>query len=196
MPPFDPNALGPAVAPLLAGDCIPDLGPGEPNLAVKPLLQALTTEKLFPAGVRDPEMARACLAGLWLLHDFLDESHEISQEIETPTGSFWHGIMHRRESDFGNAKYWFRRVGAHPVFEPLRREAARLASGAPPQAAFLATQPGWDPFAFVDLCEASAAESAACHMLARRVQRVEWDLLFAHCYEHAAVRQSQQGDGA
>jgi hypothetical protein len=188
MPLLDPNAFHPAVAPLLAGDRLPVLGPGEPNLAAKPLLRALTPEALFPAGVRDSEMARAFLAGLWLLHDFLDESHEISQEIETPTGSFWHGIMHRREPDYGNAKYWFRRVGAHAVFEPLRREAARLAAGAPPQAAFLATQPAWDPFTFIDLCEASATEGAACHALARRVQRVEWDLLFAHCYEHAAVR--------
>lgn len=185
---LDPTAFGPAVAPLLAGDRLPDLGPGRPNLAAKPMLQSLTPEKLFPAGVADAEMARACLAGLWLLHDFLDESHEISQEIESPTGSFWHGIMHRREPDYGNAKYWFRRVGAHPVFEPLRRETAGLAAGGPPRAAFLVTQRTWDPFAFVDLCEASAAEDADCHALARRVQRLEWDLLFAHCYQRAAAR--------
>jgi len=188
MLPLDPNAFGPTVAPLLAGDRLPDLGPGRPNLAAKPFLQALTPKTLFSAGVSDPEMTRACLAGLWLLHDFLDESHEISQEIDTPTGSFWHGIIHRREPDYGNSKYWFRRVGVHAVFEPLRREAARLAMCAPQRAAFLATQPAWDPFAFVDLCEASAAEGTTCHTLARRVQRVEWDLLFAHCCEHAMAR--------
>ena len=53
-------------------------------------------------------MAACCLAGVWLLHDYLDESHTISQRIDTPSGSFWHGIMHRREGDFSNAKYWFR----------------------------------------------------------------------------------------
>ena len=64
-------------------------------------------------------MALACMAGLWLRHDFLDESHRISQDLENPSGSYWHGIMHRRELDFSNAKYWFRRVGMHRVFEPL-----------------------------------------------------------------------------
>ena len=62
-----------------------------------------------------------CLSGLWLLAGDLDRSHSISQEISSPDGSFWHGIMHRREGDFGNAKYWFRKVGAHPVLDQLSK---------------------------------------------------------------------------
>ena len=60
---------------------------------------------------RHRELARACLAGLWLYHDFLDEAHRISQSLHGREGSYWHGIMHRREGDFANAKYWFHRVG-------------------------------------------------------------------------------------
>ena len=92
-------------------------------------------------------MAACCLAALWLYHDFLDESHTLSQDIDTTTGSYWHGIMHRREPDAGNAKYWFRRVGTHPVF-------ALLAAEAKEHSPELLTSSDWDPFAFIDFCEA------------------------------------------
>jgi hypothetical protein len=134
------------------------------------------------APAADRDMVAACRAGLWLAFDFLDESHTLSQDIHTPEGSYWHGLMHRREPDFANSKYWFRQVGAHPVFEPLRREAARLAADAPGPATFLTRQASWDPFAFIDLCEASYDVKAPCHDLCRQVQRVEWELLFDSCY--------------
>ena len=61
-------------------------------------------------------------AALWLIAGELDRSHKISQKFETPDGSYWHGIMHRREGDFWNAKYWFRHAGQHPVFEQLAKQ--------------------------------------------------------------------------
>jgi hypothetical protein len=101
--PFDPAAYGPTLSGLLAADRVAPLGPGTPNGAARLQLAALDVETMFgPRPIRDRDMARACLAGLWLYHDFLDESHTISQDIDTPTGSYWHGIMHRREPDAGN----------------------------------------------------------------------------------------------
>ena len=70
----------------------------------------------------------ACIAGLWLLWDYLDESHHVSQSLETPEGSYWHGIMHWREPDYGNSKYWFRRVGQHAIFPQLAVQARQLAT--------------------------------------------------------------------
>lgn len=71
----------------------------------------------------DHRNKRCVESGLLLLWDFLDESHEISQTMEgkgSPrTADYWHGIMHRREPDAGNASYWFRRVGSHPAFDHL-----------------------------------------------------------------------------
>ena len=114
----------PQIQNLVAPDLLPPLGPGTPNDKFRASLNSLQIDTSFaPHGVRDRDMAACCLAGLWLLHGFLDESHKISQEIETISGSYWHGLMHRREPDFGNANYWFRRVRTHPVFEPLRQRA-------------------------------------------------------------------------
>ena len=106
-------------------------------------------------------MAECCLAGVWLLHDFLDESHTISRGIETPSGSFWHAIMHRREGDFGNSKYWFRRVGRHPVLQEIADD--------------------FDPMAFVDECEA-AVKGRGDRERCLDVQQREWEVLFDYCY--------------
>ncbi len=128
-------------------------------------------------------MAECCRAGIWLLHDFLDESHELSQGINTTSGSFWHGIMHRREGDFSNAKYWFRRVGEHAVFEPLAARAAEVAAERGDAAAVekLTARETWEPFAFVDMCQA-AERNGKSRELCLDVQQAEWELLFNHCY--------------
>jgi hypothetical protein len=94
-----------AVLALICADRLAPLGPGTPNAGARESLAALTNEMVTaPHPVADAEMAAACRAGLWLYHDFLDEAHTISQAIETPTGSYWHGLVHRREPDYANAK--------------------------------------------------------------------------------------------
>jgi hypothetical protein len=176
-------------AGVLGTDRLPELGPGNPNESVRKDLAALTPERIVPDGKKivDRDAARCCLSGLWLLHDFLDESHQISQDIDTIDGSYWHGIMHRREPDYGNAKYWFRRVSSHPVFAPLNEKARELAAKDKPDsaAAFLATQAAWDPFRFVELCEAIARGKSSAETLARQIARAEWDILFGYCYRKA-----------
>jgi hypothetical protein len=185
---FNSQAYPPAVARLLEGARCNELGPGRPDTSQRRALAALDAEFLLePHAVRNRDMALACLAGLWLRHDFLDESHRISQDIGSPTGNYWHGIMHRREPDFGNSKYWFHRVGEHPIFAALASEAARMAgeSKAGPEAAFLASQPKWDPFAFVDLCQRALDGPPPLGDLCMNIQRREWELLFDHCYQGA-----------
>ncbi len=165
-----------------------DLGPGIPNRQVEAQLAALTPDTVFSGQtVTDPRMARCCISGLWLRHNFLDESHAISQDINTSTGSYWHGIMHRREPDFSNAKYWFRRVGDHPIFADLNTAAQQLAAIEPTDAysEHLPTRSKWDPHGFVDLCEEVLRGRARCHSLCQKIAQTEWDLLFDYCYRRA-----------
>ncbi len=191
---FDAGAYGGRLADLLQPARLNALGPGTPHQEAKAKLRSLDVGSAF-AGfeVVDHDAARCCLAGVWLLHDFLEESHTISQGVETTTGSYWHGIMHRREPDYSNAKYWFRRVGEHAVFAEVQRQAEKLAADAATlesKAEFLVKQPRWDPVRFIDLCEAAAVgqsepggrETAA---LCREIAQAEWRVLFDDCFGKA-----------
>jgi hypothetical protein len=185
---FNPDDYGPLFSPLLNIDRCRALGPGQRHDAAFDGLSKLTVEEAFAGqALADREMAKACLAGIWLFHDFLDESHRISQSIGSTTGSYWHGIMHRREPDYSNSKYWFRRVGTHPMFETLCEAARVLAQEAGPEesARFLAEQTTWDAFRFVDLCQAAEQGRSASGPLCRKTQQSECELLFDYCYRQA-----------
>lgn len=49
-------------------------------------------------------------AMLWLRVGIIEPAHEIVQDGATPLASYLHGVVHRLEGDFWNAKYWFRQV--------------------------------------------------------------------------------------
>jgi hypothetical protein len=185
---FQPAEYGPVLAPLVSGDRTRPLDHGRPDPALRSALQLATVEAAFAhAPLADAEMAASGIAGLWLVHDFLDESHAISQNIDAPTGAFWHGIMHRREGDFSNAKYWFRRVGAHEALDELGASVAELGRDATTfqLAQQLATNGRFDPMAMVDLCQNAQRAGGAAEQFCRRVQQAEWELLFDFCYRRA-----------
>ncbi len=162
----------PSITELLAIPHPTSLGAGSSNGSAGDRLRGLDGAALFaPVPVFDADMARACLAGLWLRFDFLDESHKISQGIETPTGSFWHAIMHRREGDFANSKYWWRRVGKHPALIG-------------------------DPFAFVDAVEACVIRGQGDAATLEVLQEREWRSLFDFCFRNALGEEPRQGGPA
>jgi hypothetical protein len=135
-----------------------------------------TWRALIPSAPRPARLA--LVAGLLQVHDFWEASHEAAQQAddlgERAVSAFWHGIAHRREPDSGNASYWFRRVGRHPLFKPLA-ESARpllLSSGNPTVGDRLLDGDVWNPFAFIDLC-ADGNPGPGLVPLAGKLQRRE-----------------------
>lgn len=183
---FDASVYGPVFAELISQKRLNPLDGGQENISVKSKLDALTVEAAFAGKkVVDGDMAQSCISGAWLYHNFLTTSHTISQGIHTSTGSYWHGIMHRREPDFSNSKYWFGKVGDHPLFPSLCKEVAQIAKTAKDAPGFLMSQTAWDAFKFVDLCAEALAGKSPTEALCREIQQREWELLFDFSYRKA-----------
>jgi hypothetical protein len=177
---FDPSVYGAEVArvlafgengqrlaPLVCGPCVSEDARRE--------LSHLKAAALFPKH-KEPE---APMAGLWLYFSCFEEAHRLIDDPRTPDGVYWHAILHRREPDDGNAAYWFRRLGKHPIFRALAEEAAAIVAGLP-RAEFRVG--AWDPFAFIAYCERARMQPGTVQQeAAKRIQRAEWQLLFDHC---------------
>lgn len=143
-----------------------------PALAPKPWRTASAAERrVISAALRAMPVtsktdAIALEAGWLQLLDDLDASHQCSQSIEGEgrhqAGDYWHAVMHRREPDYGNSKYWFHQFSSHPVFPKLVEEVPRVADQFR-SSAFDAwtdrlTAGGvWRPKAFVDCCQTAVA---------------------------------------
>src|SRR5215211_4174172 len=130
----------------------PELGPQQ-----RPGIQSVVEIDKVLGPTADP-LVRATVL-LW--HDHVDEAHAVAQSIESVDGSYLHGVVHRREPDYSNAKYWFRRVGRHRCFEDLADAAYVVLDlifyehdKTPPP---LIVKGKWDPFAFIDACEAATS---------------------------------------
>lgn len=180
--------FAPRIRELLSQERVMELGRGRPNLDARPTLARLSVTNILDGSLpADPAAAQGLISALWLYHDFLDESHTISQSIATPSGSYLHGVMHRREGDFENAKYWFRQVVDHDVFPALRDEAALIAGQADLEASavYLGTQRSWDPFRFVDLVRSVVGTGSRTEEACRTIQAVEWKLLFEFLFGQA-----------
>ena len=107
-------------------------------------------------------------------------SHDVSQDLpKSADGSaFLHGIMHRREPDYPNAKYWFRRAGDHPCYPALAGKVAYLGVTGNEAAKRACLGGQWDPFAFVDAVESAMQNGQHVDAL-QNVQRLEFESLAA-----------------
>ena len=168
-----------AIKTLIATPEPPELGPG-PREKVESESQLGSKLEAFFEAERMPVQKQQLLRALALLwHDHLQSAHVIAQDIHTPDGSFVHAIMHRREPDYENSKYWFHRVGRHPAFPAIATAVgALLQSRQLGELRQILTADGeWDPFAFVDSCREAAGARGSRGNVLREIQRIEIECL-------------------
>lgn len=155
-------------------------------------------KKLIPQEARDPLMTRrireaddAAISGgktagdaqvfallrggLYYAVDAIHEAHRIFQDAPGDLGAYWHGMMHRREGDFDNARYWFRRSGRLPFFDELHRVAAEAS-------AVMARQSSWDPYLFTGECEQARFGETESLASLSELQLLEFETLFDYCW--------------
>lgn len=154
-----------------AGLATLDRGP-RPGIA-----DAATIRRLLAVTVRGltEERRDATLALALLWHDHFDDAHQLCQAHEGhPECDFVHALLHRREGDFANAKYWFGEVGPHPLDLPLAQAAQALGR------ADLLERGRWRPAAMVDACAAALRGDQAARALVMELQAVEFHALGEH----------------
>ena len=101
------SAIAEAIEKLEAGNPLPTLVPQKAwNSELTDALESASVDELFDGeSLKNMTFGEAIKSGLLLWNDALDESHNISQGLENQTGSYWHGIMHRREPDYSHSKH-------------------------------------------------------------------------------------------
>jgi len=166
-------------------------------------LKEASAQELFEGfTIRSPQMAACAIAGLHLWNDNFHASHNLCQGVSTDTGSYWHGICHRREghqgeglaSNLSNARYWFRRVGEHPVFDAVYRSALSTLDGAgtgfhwaAEAATQLRSRHHWNASLLIDWVAQADAHTlpAQAEELLSEIQWREIDLLVDWCFQQA-----------
>jgi hypothetical protein len=101
----------------------------------------------------------------------LERAHILVQEAANADGTYIHGMVHRTEDDFDNARYWFRRTAVHPAAAEIYRKAA---ANSPKVASWVT----WDPVSVTEWVEASRKTGADEEL--RAVLAIESEVLLEH----------------
>jgi hypothetical protein len=101
----------------------------------------------------------------------IESAHRIVQEAPGTDGNYLHGMVHRVDADFDNARYWFFRAGVHPASPEIYRRAAANSQT-------ISSRPSWDPSLVTDWLEQSRTEQISEEL--RTVLQIETEVLLEY----------------
>lgn len=132
--------------------------------------------------VTNKKYGELLLGGLLMAQDYIWEAHEIVQDYPETEASWWHAFMHRMEGDYGNAGYWYRRVGKPAAYESLLSAVQKLEFETSANQILNWTE--WDSFKLNNLIDSSSGQMRE---ELHDVHRLECLLLIKICYTKAVA---------
>jgi hypothetical protein len=139
------------------------------------LIEFLRSVDLARIGGFPPSEIQHARSLLLLAAGDIENAHRIAQESSSVNGSYIHGMIHRIEDDFDNARYWFFRAGVHPASPEIYRRAAANSPR-------IANHPTWDAGRVTDWLEEARAKGTSEEL--RTVLRIETEVLLDYLTEH------------
>lgn len=159
---------------------LPHLGPGpRPGVDSASALETKLNQFFETHAITPPQAdLLRCVALLW--HDQLDAAHEICQDMHDADGAWMHGILHRREPDYANARYWFHRVGTHPAYSTLQKKVCpTLLRSRSSALEAQAASDEWKPELFITACAAAERSGDQTEVaLLQSIQASEFEVLW------------------
>ncbi|MFM8188097.1 MAG: hypothetical protein ACKN85_06395 [Pirellula sp.] len=131
-----------------------DLAIPMPLRLSRPKDPALTTLKKSLHEVIEttsPSLDVMTQALLYLRIGSMEPAHSHVQDATRGLGAYIHGVLHRMEQDYWNAKYWFARVNDPELTHFVDVHIRRAATG---EGRLIGNWSG--PAAFVDMCQSSS----------------------------------------
>ncbi|MEA3145078.1 MAG: hypothetical protein QOI53_499 [Verrucomicrobiota bacterium] len=132
---------------------LPRISAQEP-LPDQDLIQQVTAAKEKEIAPATGPTASCIRSLLFLAAGGLSQAHRIVQAMSTTDAAHIHGVIHRVDDDFDNARYWFRGARVHPA----AAEMYRRASASSPT---MSQSAGWDPILVTDLLEKSRSSGVS-----------------------------------
>jgi hypothetical protein len=134
----------------------------------KRLIQRITVAEGHEIARANGPNTKCIRSLLFLLAGGLEQAHRIVQELSTSDAAYIHGMIHRIDDDFDNARYWFHRAGMEPAAAEMYRRAAA-------NSLTFASRSIWDPILLTDMLERSRNAGVTDEL--RAILTIEYEVL-------------------